>query len=115
MRVFYEPPKMPYTNDPIFTMTPDEIIEKENIYPEHEGQHPIFSNFGTRTGGICDTWLWTEDWKNLPEKEKWQYIALCTLYWWKKNKYYREHDEYLIFLDWLKENNMMDEYNKLIE
>ena len=80
MRVFNKVPKRPIEKE-IFEKDINTLV-KEN-YPLHEGQHPLFELFGTRTGGFCDTWLYTKDWQNLPEIDKWKYVALCALYWQK--------------------------------
>lgn len=80
--------KEPSEHPDFFDMTADEIIEKEITYPNYEGQHPLFRHFGVRTGGICDTWIQTEEWRELPEADKWRYIALCALYWGQNYEYW---------------------------
>lgn len=95
MRYFNKPPVRPNDKD-IFIDDVDALVLQ--MYPEHEGQHPLFQKFGTRTGGICDYWLRTNDWKNLTETEKWKYVALCALYWERQYKYWNECKEYEEFL-----------------
>ena len=113
MRVFNKPPKKP-TED-FFQWAANDIIIKEDIYPDHEGQHPLFEEFGTRTGGFCDTWYRKKNWEKLSELKKWKYIALCSLYWKKWYKYWLEQMEYEEYLTYLKENNLIDQYNYLKE
>ena len=57
----------------------DTLVEES--FPYYEGQHPLFEKFGVRTGGICDTWLLNNKWKDYPEELKWKYVALCSYYW----------------------------------
>ncbi len=113
MRIFNKPPEKP--NEDFFQMSADDIIIKEDIYPDHEGQHPLFEKFGTRTGGICDTWYRWKNWEELPEIDKWKYIALCSLYWEKQYKYWYEKKEYQEYLNHLLEHNFMEQYNYLKE
>ena len=91
MRIFDREPLPPKDED-IFIDDVDVLVEKS--YPNHEGQHPLFKKFGTRTGGFYDTWLYTKDWSQLSETEKWKYVALCALYWKEQYKYWLEKDEY---------------------
>ena len=95
MRFFNKAPARPKEED-IFIDDVDRLVLQ--TYPEHEGQHPLFKKFGTRTGGICDTWSRTNDWKNLTETEKWKYVALCALYWEHQYQYWNECREYEEFL-----------------
>ena len=76
----------------IFLDDIDTLVEK--VYPSHEGQMPLFKKFGTRTGGICDCWLYTKDWKELPEIEKWKYVAYCALYWEAQYEYWFEQERF---------------------
>ena len=62
----------------------NELVKE--CYPNGEYQHPIFAKFGTRTGGICDTWLLNDTWRSLPDIDKWKYVALCSLYWNKRHE-----------------------------
>lgn len=62
----------------------DTLVEES--YPHYEAQHPLFEMFGTRTGGICDTWLLNDKWKDYPEELKWKYVALCNYYWLQEYK-----------------------------
>lgn len=103
MRIFSKPPEKP--KDKFFNMTANEIIEKQVIFPLHEGQHPLFKKFGVRTGGICDQWLLNENWRQFSEAEKWKYIALCALYWENQYKYWREQKEYEEYLNYKKAIN----------
>ena len=91
MRIFNEEPKPPKDED-IFIDDVNVLVKKS--YPDHEGQHPLFKKFGTRTGGFFDTWIYTKDWDQLSETEKWKYVALCALYWEKQYKYWLEKEEY---------------------
>lgn len=90
MGIYKEPSEHP----DFFDMTADEIIEKEITYPDYEGQHPLFQHFGVRTGGICDVWLQSDEWRELPEVDKWKYIALCALYWEQRYRYWCEKAEH---------------------
>jgi hypothetical protein len=112
MQIFSKPPQRP-NEDEIFNKTVDELVEES--YPDHEGQHPLFKKFGVRTGGICDTWLYTKDWQDLPEIDKWKYIALCALYWEKQYEYWYEKKEYQEYLNHLLKHNFMEQYNYLKE
>lgn len=113
MRIFNKPPHKPSDHPDFFNMTANEIIEKELVYPDYEGQHPLFEKFGVRTGGICDVWVQIEEWKSLPEKDKWKYIALCALYWEQQYKYWLEKAEYREYLAELKANGQIERYNSL--
>lgn len=76
-RVFFEPPQKP-NESKIFIDDVNELVKIS--FPDHEGQHPLFKKFGVRSGGICDTWIRTNNWENLSDCEKWKYVALCSLY-----------------------------------
>ena len=84
MRYFSLPPTPPNEKE-IFIDDVDKLVMQ--TYPDHEGQHPLFKKFGTRTGGFTDAWVRTQDWQNLPEVEKWKYVALCSLYWQEVYQY----------------------------
>lgn len=98
--VFSHPPTEPKDED-IFIDDVDLLVKKS--YPNDEGQHPLFKKFGIRTGGICETWLYTENWEQLEEVDKWKYVALCALYWEKQYEYWYEQKEYKQYKDQLKE------------
>ena len=83
MRFFDHVPTEPKDED-IFIDDVDKLVLQ--VYPDYEGQHPLFKKFGTR--------LRTDNWKNLSELEKWKYVALCSLYWEKTYKYWLERKEY---------------------
>lgn len=102
MRFFTQAPVKPNDED-IFIDDVDKLVLQ--VYPDYEGQHPLFKKFGIRTGGICDTWLRTDDWKDLSETEKWKYVALCSLYWEKTYEYWFECKEYNEFLTYIKGEN----------
>ena len=104
MRFFNHVPIKPEDKD-IFIDDVDKLVLQ--VYPDYEGQHPLFKKFGTRTGGICDTWLRTDNWKNLSELEKWKYVALCSLYWEKTYEYWLECKEYNEFLTYKKSENKL--------
>lgn len=103
MRFFNHAPIKPKDED-IFIDNVDKLVLQ--VYPEYEDQHPLFKKFGTRTGGVCDTWLRTNNWKDLSELEKWKYVALCSLYWEKTYEYWLECKEYNEFLTYKKEGKM---------
>lgn len=100
MHYFKQPPIEPKKED-IFIDDVDLLVQ--NSFPEYEGQHPLFKKFGTRTGGIYDTWLYTENWKQLEEIDKWKYVALCALYWEKQYEYWYEQEQYKQYKIKLKE------------
>lgn len=100
MHCFNHPPMKPKDED---ILIDDVDLLVQASYPNHEGQHPLFKKFGTRTGGICDTWLYTTNWKQLDEIDKWKYVALCALYWEKQYKYWHEQEEYKQYKIQLKE------------
>lgn len=117
MRVFSEPPK-PEDTDYIFTTDINDLVEE--CFPNHEGQHPIFKKFGVRYAGICDSWYYTKDWKDLPELEKWKYVALCSLYWQKQYENWYEKSQYELYkhqlLEWAEiKPEFLETYNRLIE
>ena len=99
MKIFNSPPTPPKEEN-IFIDDVDKLVMQ--VYPEHEGQHPLFKKFGTRTGGICDIWDRTSNWKNLSELEKWKYVALCSLYWEKMYAYWYEKKEYEEYLKYVE-------------
>lgn len=90
----------------IFLDDIDLLVEK--TVPEHEGQLPLFEKFGTRIGGICDRWVYTKDWKELPEIEKWQYVAYCALFWKAQYQYWyyeeRFENDKMRVKEWAKKN-----------
>lgn len=100
MDYFSQPPIAPKDED-IFIDDVDFLVKKS--YPYHEGQHPLFKKFGVRTGGICDTWLYTKNWEQLEEVDKWKYVALCALYWEKQYMYWYEQEKYKQYKKQLKE------------
>ena len=102
MHFFDKPPTKPNDKD-IFIDDVDILVSQ--VYPDHEMQHPLFKKFGTRTGGFCDMWLRTDDWKSSTEAEKWKYVALCSLYWKCQYKYWYECKEYEEFLKYKNSNN----------
>lgn len=105
MIIFDDPPREPDEKE-IFIDDVDRLVLR--CYPDHEGQHPIFEKFGMRTGGMYDTWLYTKDWRQLPEIEKWKYVALCSLYWESMYEYrynQREYAEYKNHLWEMKEKH----------
>lgn len=69
-----------------------DTLVKES-YPHYEAQHPLFKKFGTRTGGICDTWFFNDKWKDYPEELKWKYVALCNYYWLQEYKKWLRQEE----------------------
>ena len=91
MYYFKHPPLKPKDED-IFIDDVNLLVKTS--YPSYEGQHPLFKKFGIRTGGICDTWLYTKNWEQLDEVDKWKYVALCALYWENQYKYWLEKEEY---------------------
>lgn len=100
MTVFSKPPKMKLDNE-IFIDDVDKLVLES--YPYHEHQHPLFKKFGTRTGGYIDAWLYTDDWKNLSDTEKWKYVALCERYWRYFYDYLYHEKEYEEYKTQLKE------------
>lgn len=112
MQIFSKAPRHP-DEDEIFNKTVDELVEES--YPDHEGQHPLFKKFGVRTGGIYDTWLYTKDWQDLPEVDKWKYIALCALYWEKQYAYWLDKKEFNQYLEHLKKHGFTEQYEYLIQ
>lgn len=112
MKIFNKAPRHP-DEDEIFNKTVDELVEES--YPDHEGQHPLFKKFGVRTGGICDTWLYTKDWQDLPEIDKWKYIALCALYWKKQYAYWLDEEEFSQYLEHLKGHGFTEQYEYLTQ
>ena len=116
MKIFSSPPILPKDKD-IFKDV-NTLVKKS--FPDHEGQHPLFKKFGTRTGGICDTWLFKKGWESLPEVDKWKYIAYCALYWKEQYKYWLEREEYKEYLSYLLEISktkpeFIETYNSLKE
>lgn len=103
MTIFSEPPKKP--KNEFFNMNANEIIQKQIIYPFHEGQHPLFKKFGVRTGGMLDQWLLNKGWEHFSETEKWKYIALCALYWEYQYRYWYQQKEYEEYLNYKKAIN----------
>ena len=102
MKFFTQAPIKPEDKD-IFIDDVDQLVLQ--VFPDHEGQHPLFEKFGTRTGGFCDTWERTKDWKNLTETEKWKYVALCSLYWERQYQYWLDCKEYKDFLKFKGDKN----------
>lgn len=100
MYYFNHPPVVPKDED-IFIDDVNLLVKTSS--PSYEGQHPLFKKFGTRTGGIYDTWLYTENWEQLDEVEKWKYVALCALYWEKQYEYRYEQEGYKQYKSQLKE------------
>lgn len=97
-----------FTHPPVKPKDEDIFIDDVNLlvqmsYPDYEGQHPLFKKFGTRTGGINDTWLYTKDWEQLDEVDKWKYVALCALYWQKQYAYWCDKKDYQHYKELLKE------------
>ena len=70
----------------IFVDDVDELVLQ--CYPDHEGQHDLLKKFGVRTGGICDGWWFNDEWRSLPELDKWRYVAYCSLYWLRWYEYW---------------------------
>lgn len=101
MIVFDSPPREPDEKE-IFIDDIDKLVLR--CYPNHEGQHPIFEKFGFRTGGLCDNWQRTKDWKQLPEIEKWKYVALCSLYWENMYEYWLDKERYEVYKNHLRES-----------
>lgn len=105
MIAFNEPPKKPL-NSEIFTEDVDKLVREE--YPPYESIYPLFEKFGFRTGGLYDRWEYFDSWEELPEIEKWKYVALCSRYWyfWYEYWYYeKEYEEYKEALkEWSKKN-----------
>lgn len=91
MKILNKEPQPPKDED-IFIDDVDVLVKKS--YPDNEEQHPLFKKFGVRTGGFIDTWIYTKDWNQLSETEKWKYVALCALYWKKQYEYWLEKEEY---------------------
>ena len=82
--------KLKKPTDEIFHLNVDDLVKK--VYPDYEGQHPLFEKFGHRYAGIYDDWIYTEDWEQLSDTEKWQYVALCSLYWKQWYMYWYERE-----------------------
>ena len=80
-----------FVSDDDFLECVEKVVES---YPDDEGQHPLFKKFDVRTGGLYDTWIYTKDWNQLSETEKWKYVALCALSWKKQYEYWLEKEEY---------------------
>lgn len=102
MHYFNQPPIKPKDED-IFIDDVNLLVKKS--YPNYENQHPLFKKFGVRAGGICDTWLYTKNWEQLEEIDKWKYVALCALYWKEQYKYWNEQEEYEQYKNYLKEQS----------
>lgn len=116
MKIFDTPPVPPKDKD-IFKDV-NTLVKKS--YPEYENQHPLFKKFGTRTGGMCDTWIFKKGWESLPEVDKWKYVAYCALYWQKQYEYWLDKIEYENYLNYLLETakthpEFMETYNLLKE
>ena len=105
MQMFPSPPKKPEDQD-IFIDDVDTLVKI--TFPSYEGQHELFEKFGYRTGGICDTWIYNKGWEDLPEVDKWKYVALCSLYWEEQYKYWYEKKEYEEYKQYLKEQSKRD-------
>lgn len=101
MTTIFNCPPTQKSDDEIFIDDVDFLVEQ--TYPLYEGQHPVFSLFGTRTGGFADIWLRTKNWKELPEVTKWKYVALCERYWHYFYKYVNDEVEYKKYKENLKE------------
>ena len=102
MIIFSKPPERPKEED-IFIDDVDMLVK--TIYPSYEGQHKLFEKFGLRTGGVCDIWMYTDDWEDLPEIDKWKYVALCSLYWQKQYEYWYGQKEYEEYKQYLQEQS----------
>lgn len=77
----------------------NELVKE--VHPFHEGQYPLFKKFGFSTvGQVVETWVPSDEWRSLPDIDKWKYVALCSLFWLKEyqrrddNK--RQEDRHLI-------------------
>ena len=117
MRIFSEPPKKIKSNKEIFKSI-NKLVEEN--YPSNENDHPIFKQFGRRTGGMADTWLLKKDWKLNSEADKWKYVAYCALYWEERYRYWYESLQYETYKNYLLETakehpEFMETYNFLVE
>lgn len=95
----------------VFYKSVDELVKMS--YPSYEGQHPLFQKFGVRTGGICDYWQFISGWETFPEIEKWEYVALCAIYWNEFITCKEDWEDYDIYLEFLKERGDFEEYKRL--
>ena len=110
MDSFVIPMKPPVEPDnKFFKMSANQIIETGEIYPLHEGQHPLFKRFGTRTAGVCEQWVMDRNWRAQSDTDKWKYIALCSLYWLKQYQYWSDQRQYQNYLNYMKELNKEQE------
>lgn len=100
MHIFTQPPKMPNDKD-IFIDDVDKLVEQ--VYPNSENQHPLFKKVGFRINGIGDHWIYTKDWKQLNDTEKWKYVALCSLYQKRWLQYWIDRDDYEKYKEELNE------------
>ena len=66
MKIFAEPPRPP-KNEDIFKDV-NSLVEKS--FPNCESDNPIFRQFGTRTGGMIDTWILNKNWKSFSNEDK---------------------------------------------
>jgi hypothetical protein len=68
----------------------DELIER--IAPDCEYYHPLYSKFITMVCQDCGSWWEMVDgWKELPECDKWKYVALIYLSKYKNLEYRVDH------------------------
>ena len=116
MKIFAEPPRPP-KNEDIFKDV-NSLVEKS--FPNCESDNPIFRKFGTRTGGMIDTWILNKNWKSFSNEDKWKYVAYCALYWQEQYKYWLEQEEYEQYLSYLLETGkehpeFLNTYNLLKE
>lgn len=69
----------------------DKLVQMSEPDLEQEIDSDFFRLFGYH---VDYNWIQTKDWKELPEKLKWKYIALCSLNWLEHYKYWLERMEY---------------------
>lgn len=101
MIIFSSPPKRKLDTE-IFIDDVDFLVEQN--FPHDEKQHPIFPLFGERAYGCWNnSWVPTENWRELPEVLKWKYVALCERYWRCVYEYYNDKTYYEQYKEELKE------------
>lgn len=94
----------------------DKLVQMSEPDLEQEINSDFFRLFGYH---VDYNWIQTKDWKELPEKLKWKYVALCSLNWLEHYKYWLEKEKYHEYkknlVEWSKKNPEFLETLKYLE
>lgn len=90
----------------VFTYPPkEEKIDYENLNLDSlvlsstpplgaETYDTVFKKFGYCVYGVCEKWVFYDNWKENSDEDKWKFVALCSLTWEKFYKWLNDKEEY---------------------